>query len=587
MSIVNFVYEGQKISVQCKKDEQMKEICQKLGFKTNINLNNYYLISSGKTINLDSKLEEIMGEIDPNNILVLNTEESYNEDNTKFLTKSREVICPTCKEICRMDIKNYKISLSNCKNGHIINNIPLDKYYNTQIIDESNIKCGNSCKITKAEAFKGKFYKCLICKINLCPLCFSKHDKEHIIINYDKKNYVCEKHGEILISYCDKCKINLCMQCEIEHIHKQIDSYKNIIPNKDEVENNLKEFKIKIDKLDENIEEIIKMINKVRNNLNLLFNIYQDFLINYKIENRNYEKLKNISLINNIDYNYIDKIINNDDIFIKFKNIIDIHNIMEKKENKLNKMKMVYNTKNSDIIKIVSEKFIKNNKDNCKIIINGNERELSEFIDISSMGNNGEIEVQLKETKTITNMNHIFFDCFDLISLPDFSEWDTSNVTSMQSLFNGCNSLTNLSDISKWNIENVKTIKNIFWGCKKLTQLPDISKWNTSNMTDIKGAFDGCMGLLSLPDISKWDISKVVNMNSVFNNCISLKSLPDISNWNTNNVTDMSNLFQNCKSLDSFPNISKWNIDKVENFNNMFKGCKNSIIPEKFKYINN
>ena len=583
MSIVNFLFEGQKISVQCKKDELMKEICQKLGFKANININKFFFISSGKTINLDSKLEEIIGEIDINNILVLESEDSYKEDNSKFLTKSNEVICPKCKEICRMDIKNYKITLFNCKNGHRINNISLDKYYNTQIIDESNIKCGNNCEITKAETFKGIFHRCLTCKINLCPLCLSKHDKEHNVINYDKKNYVCENHGEILISYCDYCKMNLCMQCEMEHIHKQIVSYKTIIPNKDEVENNLEKFKIKIDKLNENMEEIIKMINKIRNNMNLLYNIYHDIIINYKIKNRNYEKLTNISLINNINYNYIDEIINNDDIFIKLKNIINIHNIMTTKRNLLNEMKIIYKTGNSDRIKIVSQDFVKNNKDNCKIIINGHEQELSEFLDISNMKNCEQIEVKLKETKTITNMSHMFLDCYNLISLPDFSEWDTSNVTSMQSLFNGCNSLSNLPDISNWNTENVISIRNIFWGCRKLTQLPDLSKWNTSNLTEIKGAFDGCIGLISLPDISKWDTSKVIDMRNVFKNCVALKSLPDISNWNTINVTDMSNLFQNCESLESFPNISKWNIKKVKNFSNIFDGCEKSIIPEIFK----
>ena len=583
MSIVNFLFEGQKISVQSKKDELMKEICQKLGFKVNININKYFFISSGKTINLDSKLEEIIGEIDTNNILVLENDESGREDNTKFLAKSKEVICPKCKEICRMDIKNYKITLFNCKNGHRFNNISLDKYYNTQIIDESNIKCGNNCGITKAETFKGIFHKCLTCKKNLCPLCFAKHDKEHNIINYDKKNYVCENHGEILISYCDYCKMNLCLQCEMEHIHNQIISYKNIIPNKDEVENNLEKFKRKIDKLNENMEEIIKMINKIRNNMNLLYNIYQDIIINYKIKNRNYEKLKNISLINNINLNYIDEIINNDDIFIKLKNIVNIHNIMTTKRNLMNEIKIIYKTGDSDRIKIVSQDFVKNNKDNCKIIINGNERELSEFLDISNMKNCGQIEVKLKETKTITNMSYMFLDCYNLISLPDFSEWDTSNVTSIQSLFNGCNSLSNLPDISNWNTENVKTIRNIFWGCRKLTQIPDISKWNTSNLTDIKGAFEGCIGLISLPDISKWDTSKVIDMRNVFQNCIALKSLPDISNWNTINVTDMSNLFRNCESIESFPNISKWNIEKVKNFSDIFDGCKKSIIPEKFK----
>ena len=551
--------------------------------KTNLELSKYFFISGGKTLSLDSTFGDISEEIDLNNILVLENEASYKEINTKYLTKSKEVICPKCKEICRMDIKDYKINLFNCKNGHRINKISLDKYYNTQIIDEANIKCGNNCEITKPEAFKGKFYKCITCKINLCPLCYSKHYKNHNIIDYEKKDYFCENHGEILISFCDYCKKNLCMRCEMEHNHNQIVSFKIIISNKDEVEKNLEDFQKKLSKLNENMEEIIKMMNKVRNHMNLLYNIYYDIAMNYRIENRNFQKLKNVSLINNIDYNYINEIINSDDIFVKLKNIVNIYNKMTSKGNEMNETKMVYKTGNADRIKIVSKDFVKNNKDNCKIIINGEERELSEFIDISNMKNCGEIEVKLKETKTITNMSYMFLDCYNLISLPDFSEWDTSNVTTLQSLFNGCNSLSSLPDISNWNTENVTTIRNIFWGCRKLTQVPDISKWNTSNLTDIKGVFDGCIGLLSLPDISKWNTSKVVEMKNTFKNCTSLKFLPYISKWNTTNVTDMSNLFKNCESLESFPDISKWNIDKVKNFSDMFNGCEKSIIPKKFK----
>ena len=35
----------------------------------------------------------------------------------------------------------------------------------------------------------GYFY-CLKCKMNLCPLCKSVHDKNHYIINYDNKFYI-------------------------------------------------------------------------------------------------------------------------------------------------------------------------------------------------------------------------------------------------------------------------------------------------------------------------------------------------------------------------------------------------------------
>ena len=49
--------------------------------------------------------------------------------------------------------------------------------------------------------------------MNLCPLCKSIHDKKHNIINYDNKNYTCNKHNETFIKYCEDCKIDLCLSC--------------------------------------------------------------------------------------------------------------------------------------------------------------------------------------------------------------------------------------------------------------------------------------------------------------------------------------------------------------------------------------
>ena len=53
-----------------------------------------------------------------------------------------------------------------------------------------------------------------------------------MLIDYDNKNYICNKHNEQNISYCDKCKENLCMRCDMEHNdnHKII-SYKDFFSN--------------------------------------------------------------------------------------------------------------------------------------------------------------------------------------------------------------------------------------------------------------------------------------------------------------------------------------------------------------------
>ena len=66
----------------------------------------------------------------------------------------------------------------------------------------------------------GYFY-CLECKMNLCPLCKSVHDKNHYIINYDNKFYTRHIHNESFVKYCKICKEDICFSCI--KIHKKHD----------------------------------------------------------------------------------------------------------------------------------------------------------------------------------------------------------------------------------------------------------------------------------------------------------------------------------------------------------------------------
>ena len=63
------------------------------------------------------------------------------EDND--FIKSKDIICPECSENSRFEIKDYKIKLSDCKNGHIIDNILLNEFEKGQYINNIEIKCEN------------------------------------------------------------------------------------------------------------------------------------------------------------------------------------------------------------------------------------------------------------------------------------------------------------------------------------------------------------------------------------------------------------------------------------------------------------
>ena len=283
----------------------------------------------------------------------------------------------------------------------------------------------------------------------------------------------------------------------------------------------------------------------------------------------------------------------------EFKEILkkNIYNKGEQKKDNFNK-ELIGNEQDSDEIilkydidkpkkiRLFGDEFVENNRDNCKIIYDKEEYNLTTHFNVDNNQIKDDIfEIRLKGIKNITNMSHMFAgksdDFVPLSSLSDISEWNTLNVINMSHIFSNCISLSSLTDISKWNTENVTNMSYMFNECKSLSKLSDISKWNTKNITDMSFMFYNCLSLSSIPDISELNTENVVKMNSMFSGCESLSSLPDLSKWNANNVTNMNSMFYNCKSLLSLSDISKWNTLNVINMGYMFSNCSSlSKLPD-------
>ena len=134
--------------------------------------------------------------------------------------------------------------------------------------------------------------------------------------------------------------------------------------------------------------------------------------------------------------------------------------------NKINEMTIEYIIKKENKIKLFGKKFITNNKNNCKIIIDNKEEDIIEYLKVNK--NEKILKIKLKEIKTITNMSYMFYHCKALISLPDISKWNTNNVTNMSNMFSYCKLLISLPDISNWNTNNVKYMSNMFSNCRSL-----------------------------------------------------------------------------------------------------------------------
>ena len=303
---------------------------------------------------------------------------------------------------------------------------------------------------------------------------------------------------------------------------------------------------------------------------------------------------------------------------------------------------------NQNKTKIFDYRFIKENKDKCKIIYKNDEYKLEEYFeDIDNNYKNKEkISFILKINKNITNFNHMFSGCKELLLIRDKSSINIFNDTSISSdisdeinlsnednqndeIFNqneenninkdlednqisstsispntnkyaSNNFLTkyinnedySLTSSKCYNFNYIFDMSYMFNECESLISLPDMSNWNTSNVIDMSYMFNGCKSLITLPDISKWNTSIVCDMCYMFNGCKSLISLPDISKWNTPKVIDnrphkSHYAFYRVKSLTSLRDISKRN--NPENtktyINHMFDGCESLIsLPDISKW---
>ena len=385
MAEVIFKYKGTDTLIQCLIEDKLKDICQKFCIKTQNNINDVVFIYGGEIINFDLEFNQAANQIDKKNLkmnVLVSDKNSYNTNENINLIKSKDILFPKCGEICLIDFKDYKVILNNCKNGDE-NIISFNEFENTQSIDENKIICNICNTNTKSKAYNKKFYICGNCNKNLCPLCKENHNKDHIIIDYENKNYFCHKHNEQFVSYCEQCKINLCMQCQLAHdkSHKII-SYLNIIPNMDNIKNKIKELKDIIDRFSNNIDDLINSVINIKTNLEKYYTINNNILNNYNVKNRNYEilnNLNNIDNINNIIINDLKNIINEKNIANKF---YKIYSLNIKKNN--NEIKTTNQIKNKDLQTEIKNNEIKNNqikeKDIQKVIKNNEENKDTETI---------------------------------------------------------------------------------------------------------------------------------------------------------------------------------------------------------------
>ena len=587
MAKVEFNYRGNISAIQCQENQKMVEISNIFITKSNINKKDLFFVYDGNCtsqfdknltfIQLANSFDKLRKKI---SILV------YDKDNANEITskvKSKQVICPSCNELIKMKLENYKINLFDCKNNHSLNYMPLNEFYQTQFIDLRNIKCSVCKDKSKSMTYNNEFYKCCDCNFNLCPLCKSQHNNSHNIINYDKINFLCQKHGEPFTDYCKNCRRNMCFLCDGEHENHDIISLKKMMINKNDMLVKLEDLKNSVIILERNIDEIIGVLNNLKANMKNYYNLEEYLLNNFDKNQRNYENLYNINEMikfNNIIINDINNIKNENDIKQKFNyafnlfkemnnsktSIININNNSNKKNknkseniNRKNEIKFVLKIDNQDVNKQIyfldntdesvyisaysleehHHDFLKElNDSNVEFYINNKRQKYKKYFIPEKSGN---YEFILKFNSLITDCSFMFYNSYKMIEA-DFSSFDTSNVTDMKSMFSHCSLLENIN-LSSFDTEKVSSMSCMFSHCSKLKKL-DLSSFNTKNVKDIDAMFWSCFNLESI----------------------------NLLSFNTKNVLDMCWLFYDCQKLTKI-NLSSFQVDNVYRQRSMFHGC--------------
>ena len=143
-----------------------------------------------------------------------------------------------------------------------------------------------------------------------------------------------------------------------------------------------------------------------------------------------------------------------------------------------------------------------------------------------------------------TSMDHAFFKCSRLVSVPGTSE-GIENVTNMGGMFAAASAFNG-----------------------------NISGWDTSSVTDMGSMF--LVAWLFNQDIGGWDISNVTDMDLMFYDASSFNQ--DIGDWDTSSVTDMGNMFFGALAFNQ--DLSGWCVIKIPSEPDSFDTYATSWIPD-------
>ena len=191
---IEFILNPERTKIQSRLEETFQNAIIKFKQKYNDELGPVNYLYNGKIIlNHNMKIKDIIKDLDKRNkkmVILVSKIDQDDKEKDEIIIQLKEIICPDCKKPCKIKTENYKLKLYECINGHVISNIKITDFENTQKINASGIKC-DKCKLkNKGNCSEDDFYFCLTCRQNICLICRPSHNSNHNVIRYNQKNYI-------------------------------------------------------------------------------------------------------------------------------------------------------------------------------------------------------------------------------------------------------------------------------------------------------------------------------------------------------------------------------------------------------------
>lgn len=434
--------------ISCSLEDKMKDIFKKFASKEQIDINEFHFLYNNKIINDNLTLEQIITQEDIKNediniIVEKNKEESLNNINYK------KIICPICQENIFIKIKDYKIILLNCKNGHKLEYI-LKDFIKAQKSIDSELKENNSKLVD--DSLKNKMNE------------FKKYINEF------------KEHLEEIINKLKNVMFNL-------EFYYHLSS--NFINNDESTQNTYEFIKyndvvlndIKGIILDTNIENKIKKIMNIYEKMN---NKYTNYII-AELEIKQEDLNKNIRIINSFEQCKKEEEWEDEDDDCKCQNEKEIK---ENCEIKINNeiVPFSYFHKFDKEGKYQIQYSFKKNLTRTSCMFQGC-KSLT-YIDLSNF-----------KSHDVTNMVSMFRDCVSLKNI-NLSNLNTLKVLDMSAMLYGCNSLTDIN-LSNFDTKNVTNLSYMFYECSSLVNV-NLSNFTIFKYTDTSNMFSRCSSLAKI-----------------------------------------------------------------------------------------